>query len=93
MDLIILKQRQATRTIPEQAHPSPDFHTTPMGRRSSSQQIERVSLFYTNANLSNGPEETNFNPPVSRGLVHLLRQALQMSLFWEYPTSMGLQRY
>ncbi|GFV12117.1 hypothetical protein TNCV_1796041 [Trichonephila clavipes] len=34
-DLVILNHGQVTRTTPETAHPSPNFHTTPTGGRLS----------------------------------------------------------
>ncbi|GFX41269.1 hypothetical protein TNCV_2219671 [Trichonephila clavipes] len=38
-DLVILNHGQVTRTTPELATLSPNYHTTPMGRRLSSRQI------------------------------------------------------
>ncbi|GFT66162.1 hypothetical protein TNCV_650161 [Trichonephila clavipes] len=38
-DLVILNPSQETRTIPELAPHSPNYHTTPTGGRLSSQQI------------------------------------------------------
>ncbi|GFU89629.1 hypothetical protein TNCV_4599421 [Trichonephila clavipes] len=38
-DHVILNHGQVTWTTPELAPPSPNYHTTPMGRRFSSRQI------------------------------------------------------
>ncbi|GFT37598.1 hypothetical protein TNCV_4900971 [Trichonephila clavipes] len=46
-DHVILNHGQVTRMTPELASPSPNCHTTPMGGRFSSRQIERASLPYT----------------------------------------------
>ncbi|GFU89614.1 hypothetical protein TNCV_4599271 [Trichonephila clavipes] len=46
-DHVILYHAQVTRTTPELAPPSSNFHTTPTEGRSSSRQIYRASLPYT----------------------------------------------
>ncbi|GFT39211.1 hypothetical protein TNCV_2897321 [Trichonephila clavipes] len=46
-DLIILHHGQVPRTTPQLAPHSPNFYTTPTGRRLSSRQIQRASHSYT----------------------------------------------